>query len=202
MAASVVKSVGRLLPSTSALFVCDIQERFRGAISGFPAVVETSQRMIRAANILDVPVLVTEHYPKALGNTVAELKEVMKPDVAVFNKLLFSMYTPEVQNWLKERPNIKQIILVGIETHVCVLQTTLDLLSDGYEVHLIVDGVSSIKPFDRAAGLGRLGQVGTMLVSSEAVIFQLTKTAQNPRFKEISALVKVAPQHSIPTSSL
>jgi nicotinamidase-related amidase len=131
---ALAKGLGKLLPTSSALFVCDIQERFRPIISGFPAVVDTSRRMIRGANILGLPVITTEQYPKALGNTVPELKDVLSPSSPIVAKTRFSMLTAEVHDLLKQKSAISQVLLCGIEAHVCVLQTTLDLLEAGYEV--------------------------------------------------------------------
>eukprot|EP00878_Enallax_costatus_P024792 GHUV01026481.1.p1 GENE.GHUV01026481.1~~GHUV01026481.1.p1 ORF type:complete len:166 (+),score=44.81 GHUV01026481.1:286-783(+) len=164
MAATAAR-LGKLQQKSTALFVCDIQERFRPVITGMPAVVDTVRRMIKGANVLGLPVVVTEQYPKALGNTVGELKEVLQPNVQVVEKTLFSMVTPEVSQMLKQRPTISQVLLCGIEAHVCVLQTTLDLIEHGYEVHVVVDGVSSQRHPDRSAGLHRAAQSGAFLVT-------------------------------------
>lgn len=182
--------LGKLLPTSTALFVCDIQERFRPIISGFPAVVDTSRRMIRGANILGLPVVTTEQYPKALGNTVAELKEVLSANSPIIEKTRFSMVTQEVHDLLKQKSPITQVLLCGIEAHVCVLQTTLDLLESGYEVHIVVDAVSSQRSTDRAAGLHRAAQSGAFLVTSEMALFQLMQDAKAEKFKDISKLVQ------------
>jgi hypothetical protein len=102
-------SLGKLLPTSTALFVCDIQERFRPLISGFPAVVDTSRRMVRGANLLGLPVITTEQYPKALGATVPELQEVMAAGSSIVPKTRFSMLTPEVSELLKQKPTISQV---------------------------------------------------------------------------------------------
>ncbi|KAG2488446.1 hypothetical protein HYH03_012953 [Edaphochlamys debaryana] len=146
--------------------------------------------MVQGAQALDVPVLVTEQYPKALGATVSEVNGVLKPGTPVFAKTLFSMCTPDVDAWLKSKPEVKQVLLLGIEAHVCVFQTSLDLLERGYEVHLVTDGVSSSRPHHRAAGLQRMAQMGALVSNSELALFQLAGDAKHPRFKEISALVK------------
>ncbi|MEW5298299.1 MAG: hypothetical protein WDW38_000975 [Sanguina aurantia] len=182
--------IGRLVPAKAALFVCDIQERFRPIITGYPTVIDTAKRMIRAAGILKIPVVVTEQYPQRLGSTVSELTEVLPPATFTVSKTCFSMLTPEVEKWLVERPNVKQVLLLGIETHVCVLQSSLDLIEKGYEVHLLVDGISSQRAFDRAAGLQRLAQAGAFTCSSEMALFQLMGDSKHPDFKAISALVQ------------
>lgn len=200
--AAAAARLGKLLPSKSALFVCDIQERFRPLISGMPAVVDTARRMVRGANILSLPVVVTEQYPKALGGTVAELKDVLSPSSPVVSKTRFSMLTPEVHELLRARQNVSQVLLVGIEAHVCVLQTALDLLEGGYEVHILVDGVSSQRALDRAAGLQRAAQSGAFLVTSEMALFQLMGDAKAERFKEISKLVQEPRMDSLGMPSL
>ncbi|WIA09226.1 hypothetical protein OEZ85_008635 [Tetradesmus obliquus] len=189
-ATAAARSLGKLKQQNVALFVCDLQERFRPVITGFPAVVDTARRMIRGATVLGLPVITTEQYPKALGNTVQELKDVLPPDSPVVAKTLFSMLTPDVKELLKQKPAVSQVLLCGIETHVCVLQTTLDLIESGYEVHILVDGVSSQRVHDRAIGLHRATQSGAFLVSSEMALFQLMEDAKADRFKEISKLVQ------------
>eukprot|EP00879_Flechtneria_rotunda_P027337 GHRR01029282.1.p2 GENE.GHRR01029282.1~~GHRR01029282.1.p2 ORF type:complete len:111 (+),score=33.75 GHRR01029282.1:342-674(+) len=102
------RSLGRLQKQSTSLFICDIQERFRPIIAGMPAVVDTARRMIRGANILGLPVIVTEQYPKALGNTVRELKEVLQPKSPIISKTRFSMVTDEVSQLLKGQQMTKQ----------------------------------------------------------------------------------------------
>ncbi|KIZ03005.1 Isochorismatase domain-containing protein 2 [Monoraphidium neglectum] len=182
VAAGASRSTGKLTTGSTALFVCDIQERFRPIISGFPA--------IRGAGVLGLPVVVTEQYPERLGATVSELKEVLPEAAPVLAKTLFSMVTPAMEDFLSQNSAIRQVIICGIETHVCVMQTSLDLLDRGYEVHVLVDGASSQRPTDREAGLMRMAQSGAFLVSSEMALFQLMKDAKAPGFKEVSALVR------------
>ena len=200
-ATSASPSLGRLDPATTALFVCDVQERFRPLIAGFDAVAETSSRLVRGARALGLPaIVVTEQYPKALGPTVDEIASVLddappstsatgtETKTTVVAKTDFSMLVPEVQRALPQ--NIKSVILCGIEAHVCVWQTTLDLRSRDVDVHLCVDGISSQRLSDRELGLRRAAQAGAFLCSSEMVLFQLTRGTSNPAFKAVSALAK------------
>lgn len=201
---SATSSLGSLDPATTALFVCDVQERFRPLIAGFDAVAETSSRLVRGAQALGLPaIVVTEQYPKALGPTVDEIASVLnssststssssssstKTKTSVVAKTDFSMLVPEVQQVL---PNtIKSVILCGIEAHVCVWQTTLDLRSRNVDVHLCVDGISSQRLLDRELGLVRAAQAGAFLCSSEMLLFQMTSGTSNPAFKAVSALAK------------
>ncbi|KAG1675317.1 hypothetical protein FOA52_015991 [Chlamydomonas sp. UWO 241] len=120
--------------------------------------------MLRGAEILSIPVIVTEQYVKAFGPTVAELSSVYPSGTTVLPKTRFSMCTPEVEVVMK-RLGKTQVVLVGVEAHVCVLQTTLDLLKNGYEVHLLVDGVSSSRPLERTVALKRMARAGAYLKS-------------------------------------
>eukprot|EP00887_Chlorella_sp_A99_P000306 scaffold13.g306.t1 len=128
MASAAAPRIGRLAPDETALLVCDVQERFRSAISGFPAVIDTSRRMVRAAQALQLPIIVTEQYPKALGSTVGEVKELLPEGTPVVAKTRFSMCVDEVDAELQRLGHVKKVLMLGIETHVCVLQTTLDLI--------------------------------------------------------------------------
>ena len=198
-------SLGRLDPASTVLFVCDVQERFRPLIAGFDAVAETSSRLVRGARALGLPaVVVTEQYPKALGPTVDEVASVLNNDppstsasststsaktkTTVVAKTDFSMLVPEVQQALPA--GTKSVILCGIEAHVCVWQTTLDLRERNVDVHLAVDGISSQRLLDRELGLARAAQAGAFLCSSEMLLFQLTGGTSNPAFKAVSALAK------------
>ncbi|KAI7845477.1 hypothetical protein COHA_001025 [Chlorella ohadii] len=198
-AANGTHGIGRLAPNETALLVCDVQERFRPVISGFPAVVDTSCRMLRAAQALQLPVIVTEQYPKALGNTVEELREFIPAEAPVVAKTKFSMCTDEVNAALdKLGGGVKRVLIVGIETHVCVLQTTLDLLERGYEVHVLVDGVSSQRLGDRSVALQRLAQSGAFLATSEMVMFQMMVNTAHPAFKAVSAICKEERPEQLP----
>ncbi|KAL4514143.1 hypothetical protein Ndes2526A_g09198 [Nannochloris sp. 'desiccata'] len=182
--------LGKLTPGETALLVCDVQERFRPVISGFSAVVDTSRRMIRAAEALQLPIIVTEQYPKALGSTVAEISQVLPPGTPVVAKTRFSMLVEEIAEAFESLPHIKKVLIVGIEAHVCVLQTALDLIERGYEVHILVDGVSSQRLTDRATALHRLSQSGAFMATSEMAMFQMMVNTTHPAFKAVSALCK------------
>lgn len=196
--ASTAARAGKLVSNSAALFVCDVQDKFRPVISGMPAVIDTTRRMVRAANILGVPVVATEQYPERLGATVKEVSEVLTPQTPIVSKFQFSMCTSQVTDWLKAQENVRQVLLCGIEAHVCVLQTTLDLLEQGYEVHVLADGVSSQRPLDRAVGLHRMAQSGAFLVTSEMALFQIMKEAKHKDFKAISNLAKESRPESLP----
>lgn len=143
--------------------------------------------------------MVSEQYPKALGTTVPEVAEVLPEGAVVVAKTRFSMLVPEIVQALDALPaKVKKILIVGIETHVCVLQTTLDLIEKGYEVHILVDGVSSQRLTDRATALRRLSQSGAFMATSEMVMFQMMVETAHPSFKAISALCKEARPEQLP----
>lgn len=151
--------------------------------------------MLRAATQIQMPVFVTTQSRSKLGNTVPELTRHfnnahIRADI---DKTLFSMITPEMETLLSSSnpsPNPLDVIIVGIETHICVTQTTLDLLERGHRVYVLVDGVSSINPDERGIALARLRDAGATVTSSESVLFEILGDAKHEAFKAVSGLVK------------
>ncbi|KAM7340389.1 isochorismatase domain-containing protein 2A [Alexandromys fortis] len=179
-------SLGRILPESSILFLCDMQEKFRPSIAYFPQIVSVAARMLKVARLLDVPVLLTEQYPQGLGPTVPELgTQGIRP----VSKTCFSM-VPTLQKELDGRPQLRSVLLCGIETQVCILNTALDLLERGLQVHVVVDACSSRSQVDRLVAMARMRQSGAFLSTSEALILQLVRDAAHPQFKEIQKIIK------------
>lgn len=139
---------------------------------------------------MNIPVIATEQYPKGLGNTVKEIDTDFFKE-QIFPKTKFSMVIPEVEEQLKQQ-NIKNVVLMGIETQVCVLQTTMDLLEKNYTVHVLADGVSSRTMVERMFALERLREMGAIVTTSECALFMLLGDAKHPNFREVQALVKTA----------
>ena len=180
-----------LSPTDTVLVVIDVQERLIAAMKKGPLVVWNTRRLIDGAKLFDVPVLVTEQYPQGLGPTVPELIAVLPESVPVFEKKTYSAcLVPEFVDALRNNKNIRKVLLTGIESHVCVLQTALDLLSLGYEVHLVADAVSSRFASDYDIALRRLESSGVMLTTTESALFQWCRTAAAPQFKDLSRLVR------------
>ncbi|KAJ3055637.1 Isochorismatase domain-containing protein 1 [Rhizophlyctis rosea] len=175
------------LPASTAFFLCDLQEKFRSHIFGFPHIVNTASKMIAASKVLGVPLVVSEQNPKALGITVLELDTDCSAVLAMKSK--FSMWVPEVQSFVKEK-GIKSVVLFGIESHVCITQTALELLSQDYDVIVLADGVSSINPQEVKISLQRLRAAGATVTTSDSILFQLLQDATHEKFKAISGLVK------------
>ena len=186
------KGVGKLVQESTAFFLCDIQEKFRTSIKYFSEIVVVAQRLLAAAKILDVPVVATEQYPKGLGKTVQELAEILKENknAQIYEKTCFSMSSDGILSDLKAKnPSIKSVVLFGLEAHVCVQQTALDLLEKGFDVHLIADSSSSRSMTDRMLAFDRIRQAGGFITTSESVLFMLMKDAKHPNFKEIQKLI-------------
>ncbi len=173
-------------PSNTVLLLCDIQERFRPLIWKFPAVVASAQALHRACASLGVRSIATEQNPSRLGGTVAELRSQLPASVPVLGKTKFSMLTAEVDAALAAGgAPVEHAVLCGIESHVCVAQTALELLQRRVQVHVVVDGVSSQRRGDRAVALASLAAAGAALTTTEAIIFQLLGDAAHPSFKEV-----------------
>jgi nicotinamidase-related amidase len=168
----------------SALLVIDAQEKVLPAIHDHERVVESLVWLIRAAQKIGVPVAATEHCPKGLGHTVKEIRALL-PDGAVATKNHFSGVTAQCLPQLPgaERP---QIVVIGVEAHVCVLQTALELIEEGKEVYVVADCVGSRREFDRDLALARLRQEGARIVSREMVVFEWLGEAATPLFDEVS----------------
>lgn len=151
-----MKSLGTISPPSSALFVCDLQSVFRDAIYEVDTMMRGAVSLIEMAKILDVPVVVTTQNAARLGPTAPEITATLEghENVVEFDKMTFTMMTPQVGSHMQQvLPNARSVILCGGETHVCVLQTCLDLLDKGYEVHVIADAVSSSTSFNRSLAL-------------------------------------------------
>ncbi|KAA0703597.1 Isochorismatase domain-containing protein 1 [Triplophysa tibetana] len=186
--------LGNLSPSTTVFFCCDMQERFRPAIKYFGDIISVGQRLLQGARILGIPVVVSEQYPKGLGSTVQELD--LTGAKLVFPKTKFSMVLPEVEAALAELPAVRSVVLFGVETHVCIQQTALDLIGRGFEVHVVADATSSRSMMDRMFALERLARTGTLISTSESVLLQLVNDKEHPKFKEIQNIIKVSAPES------
>jgi nicotinamidase-related amidase len=173
----------------TALVVVDVQQKLIGLIPGHERIVWNIRRLIDGAGVLGVPVIATEQYPRGLGATVPELAERLGE---VYSKLTFSCTgCPDVDfaQSLRAR-GIHKLLLAGIETHVCVQQSVLDLMAAGMRVYLAVDAVGSRGKIDHETALGRMDSAGATLTTTEAAMFEWCRVAGTPEFKKISTLVK------------
>ena len=175
--------------SRAALVVVDVQEAFRSAVLDFARIAENVSVLVRGARVLGLPTLVTEQYPKGLGHTVHEVAEHLEA-VQPIEKVCFSAVQADGFSRALQDARRDQVLLCGIETHVCVNQTAEDLLSEGVEVHVVQDAVSSRTAENRALGLHKMERSGATVTSVETALFELVRQAGTPEFKEVQALVK------------
>jgi nicotinamidase-related amidase len=173
----------------SALLVIDIQERILPVIFEYERVVQNSVKLIKGFNTLGLPVYFTEQYPKGLGPTSSQIKEALE-DAKAIEKMSFSCSgAPGLFDDLKNR-NIEQVVLCGVESHVCVMQTALDLIADDFQVHVAADAVSSRREFDFNIALNRMRTNGAEVTLTESVLFELLEVCGTDQFKAVSKLVK------------
>jgi nicotinamidase-related amidase len=176
---------------STALVVIDVQDRFMPVIFEMGRVAENCSKLVKALKILKVPVVFTEQYPQGLGQTIPDLAVLMEDKP--LEKIEFSCFKNKA---FKERlyklrkSGVKQLVLCGIEAHVCVLQTALDAIDKGYEVYVVEDAVSSRKRTDWQTAMDRLQQSGAYRVSTEMIIFQLMEKAGTEEFKKVQEIIK------------
>ena len=173
----------------ACLMIVDVQQRLLSAMDAPRAVLSGCGLMMKAAGVLDVPVVVTEQYPEGLGPTVEPLAE-LAPEEAFHSKLHFSSArNPAIMGRI-ETLQPAQIVIGGIEAHVCVLQTAIGLQEAGYQCFVAGDSTSSRTAANHAAGLARLREAGVEIVTSEMVVFEWLEKAGTPEFRELSRLLK------------
>ena len=171
----------------TALLVVDVQERLIGSIARASRVVWNVRRLIDGAKILGLPVVATEQYPKGLGPTVPELAKRLGE---VPSKLTFSCGgCGEIFRGLRER-DVHKLLVCGIEAHVCVQQTVLDLLADGWQVYVAVDAIGSRFEIDCRTAVARMDSAGATLTTAEAALFEWCEAAGTAEFRQISRLVR------------
>jgi isochorismate hydrolase len=172
----------------TALLIIDIQERILKVMQRYETVVENTLKLIRGSKTLNIPIYYTEQYPKGLGKTAAELKEELEGNA--IQKMSFSCSGAE--NLFEEfnQKGYSQIIVCGIESHVCVQQTVLDLLANDVQVNVAADAISSRRDFDYHTALHRMQSNGAEVTTTESVLFELLNVCGTDEFKIISKLVK------------
>jgi len=179
----------RLERKNCILVVVDVQERFRDLIDDMDGVILACGRLIRFCDRLDIPVIVTEQYPQALGRTVPELASLV-PGGVPFEKLTFSCAGDRRFGARLQVLGRSQVILCGIETHVCVYQTAFDLLAQERQVAVAADAVSSRLPANRDLGLTRMRELGAQVMPAEMIMFEILREAGTADFKAVADLLK------------
>lgn len=174
--------------NNSLIFIIDVQEKLVKMLNE-DEVKNSSIKLAKAAKILNIPTIITEQYPKGLGSTIIEVKENLS-EAAFFEKTYFDALKDEkISNAIKSY-NKKQIIIFGIETHICVLQTAFNLLNKNYEVFVVKNACGSRNSKNKEIALKRMERAGAQIVTEEMVLFELLESSKHPNFKEVQNLVK------------
>jgi len=172
----------------TAVVIVDVQTKLITAIHQAERTVDNTRRLLAAANVLDLPIVWTEQNPDALGPTVSELTGLLPGEP--ITKMTFSCCgSQKFLDDLADRGK-PQVLLAGIETHVCIYQTAVDLMAAEYEVHVVADAVSSRDPENRAVALDKMRHAGAEITTVETAIFELLVTAEHERFRDILKIVK------------
>jgi nicotinamidase-related amidase len=178
-----------LQADSAVLLIIDVQEKLFRVMHQKEELAGNLQKLIKGIAVLEIPVLVTEQYPQGLGPTIPEISQLL-PECRPFPKISFSCYGDD--SFLQEFKKLgrKQVLISGIESHICVYQTAADLISAGYEVYAVVDAISSRTEQNRDIGLKMMTQLGVKLTGTEAVLFEFLKAAKGEKFKAISQIVR------------
>jgi len=179
-----------LAPKTTALLLIDVQERINGVMAD-QSHLSRQEVLLEAFGVLDLPVVTTEQYPKGLGPTLPDLADRL-PSPAIEKETFSCARQPEAMQAI-EATGKKQIVVTGIETHVCVLQTALDLLKQGFEVHVPHDAVNSRRPADKEWALHRMAAGGAVITATESALFELLERCGTDQFKAVSKLIRNIP---------
>ena len=179
----------RILANETVALVIDLQEKLVPHIDNHKSLEKNCQILLSGLKVLGVPILVTEQYPKGLGHTLKNISSLIN-DFNPIEKLSFSCCGEKKFLEAIHQHGKRNVIIIGTEAHVCVLQTVIDLIERGYHPVLIEDCVSSRKPSDRETALKRMAREGVIITTYESILFELCEVAGTEQFKQISKLVK------------
>jgi nicotinamidase-related amidase len=178
----------RLERNSTVLLVVDLQDRLLPVIHDHRAVIAEARKLIEAARVLEVPVVLTEQYPAGLGPTCAEIRAAIGDQPAI-EKRRFTACVDAAVARLRELGR-RQILIAGIEAHICVQQTVLDLLRLEYQPYVCADATGSRRPFDRQIALDRMRQAGAIITTTESAIYEMLDEAAGDAFKRILGIIK------------
>ncbi len=173
----------------SVLVVVDVQDKLLPAIHDWPTVLENTVKMVKFAQTLGVPVLVTEQYPKGLGPTNAQVRALF-PAFSPLAKTCFSCFDAPAFAAAVETAGARNLVLVGTEAHICVQQTALAALDRGYGVHIVADAVGSRTPANKELGLAKIRHAGGVVSAVEIALYEWLERADGPEFKSVLPLIK------------
>lgn len=177
---------------TTAFILIDMQERLLAAMEpqNTLKILARQKLILNVAKELDMPVIITEQYPKGLGKTLPELSQLFKTEWPVMDKTSFSCFGDTAFRTAIERKPLKSLVLMGVETHVCIQQTAIDALARGFQVFLLADAVTSRRIEDAAISVELMKGMDVCVTSSESLIFSLLRDASHPSFKKVAGLLK------------
>lgn len=178
-----------LLPENTVLLVIDIQGNLARGMYERDALYENLQKIIRGIQTLEIPIIVTEQIPEKLGPTIPEIASLFE-EFNPIPKSSFSCCGDETILAAISQTDRRQVLIAGIESHVCLYQTTIDLIEMGYEAHIVADCISSRTAENRAIGIERMKEAGAKLTSTEMALFELLKVAEGDQFRKIVKIVK------------
>lgn len=181
----------RIARENTQAMIIDLQERLTPHIYDHENILKKTVTLIKGLQALNIPIMLNEQYKKGLGDTLPEIREILEGDNAKgFEKVTFSACdNDEAWHYLAQQ-NRSTILLFGVEAHVCVLQTALDLLDNGMQPVIIGDAVGSRFPYDKKQAIRRIRRAGGVITTVETILFELCRSSEDPAFKTISNLIK------------
>jgi nicotinamidase-related amidase len=175
--------------ASTALLLIDFQERLFPAMHDKDKLLRNVVKLVQGAKVLEIPIMITEQYPKGLGPTIPEIKALI-PDIKPVEKVCFNCCDEDLFCSALDGLKRKQVLIAGIEAHICVYQTALALVGAGYDVQVVGDCVASREPENKVTALSRMVGEGVSLTTMEMALFELLKEAKGDKFKQISNIVK------------
>lgn len=182
--------IERLSRENSILLIIDIQEKLANVMDRKEEILKNTNILINAFQLFEIPIIVTEQYPEGLGKTKEAISDKFNNEVKIFDKITFSGYRGKIKKEI-DKLNRKKVVIVGMETHICVYQTAMELFNAGYEVYIVKDGCCSRTEENRQNGFELIEKLGEgVLTNTETVVYEIMEKAGTDEFKEILKLIK------------
>ena len=178
-----------LNPETTLLVVIDVQGNLARVVAESESAIRAVGQLVKGSGLLGIPVLLTAQVPEKIGHTIPEIAELL-PDQTDMPRVHFSIWQDAAVQQAIRNSGRRQLLICGFETHICLYQSTLDLIAESFEVYLAADAVSSRNPYNKAIALQELSKQGAHLTTVEMALFSMLRSAQHPAFKPISGLLK------------
>ena len=178
-----------LIPETTLLVVIDVQGNLARVVAESESTIRAVGQLVKGSGLLGIPVLLTAQAPEKIGHTIPEIAELL-PEQADLPRVHFSIWQDAGVQQAIRNFRRQQLLICGFETHICLYQSTLDLIAEGFEVYLAADAVSSRNPYNKTIALQELSSQGVHRTTVEMALFSLMRSAQHPAFKSISKLIK------------